>query len=93
MRGRVAGLARSSRREGAERGRIHVFIATSELHMSRKLRIGRQECLGRASRAVEHARRYTDDVEFSAEDATRTDIAFLCRMVESAIAAGARTAC
>jgi 2-isopropylmalate synthase len=59
--------------------------------MSRKLRIGRQECLERAVSAVEHARRFTDDVEFSAEDATRTDTAFLRRVIEAVISAGART--
>jgi 2-isopropylmalate synthase len=96
----IAALARAHRSdieaaatalERAERPRIHVFIATSDLHMSHKLRIGRQECLERAVSAVEHARRYVDDVEFSAEDATRTDVAFLCRVVEAVIAAGART--
>ncbi len=73
----------------AERARIHVFLATSDLHLSRKLRIGRTECLERAAAAIEHARRFTDDVEFSAEDATRTDLEFLCRVVQVAIDAGA----
>ena len=77
--------------EVAERGRIHVFIATSELHLRHKLRIDQKACLARAAAAVERARRYTDDVEFSAEDATRTDSAFLCRVVEAAIEAGATT--
>ncbi|MEX1183736.1 MAG: 2-isopropylmalate synthase [Gemmatimonadota bacterium] len=77
--------------ESAERGRIHVFIATSETHLRHKFRIDQNTCLNRAVAAVEHARRYTDDVEFSAEDATRTDVAFLCRVVEAVIAAGART--
>ena len=76
---------------GAARGRIHVFIATSDLHLEHKLRITREDCLARARAAVERARRYTDDVEFSAEDATRSDLEFLCRIVEAAIAAGART--
>jgi 2-isopropylmalate synthase len=77
--------------EAAERGRLHVFIATSDLHLNRKLRITREQCLDRAVAAVERARRYTDDVEFSAEDATRTDIAFLCRVIEAAMDAGATT--
>ena len=76
---------------GAERGRVHVFIATSDLHLSRKLRIGRTECLERAAAAVEYARRFTDDVEFSAEDATRSDLEFLCRVIRAAIDAGATT--
>src|SRR6266545_3964688 len=73
------------------RGRIHVFIATSDLHLEHKLRLTREQCLERARAAVQRARRYTDDVEFSAEDATRTDPEFLCRVVEAAIAAGATT--
>lgn len=77
--------------EGAERARIHVFIATSDIHLAHKLRISREACVERAVQAVERARRYTDDVEFSAEDATRTDLAFLCRVVEAAIDAGATT--
>lgn len=77
--------------EGAERARLHVFIATSELHLTHKLGIRPAECIERAVAAIERARRYTDDVEFSAEDATRTDIAFLCRVVEAALAAGATT--
>jgi 2-isopropylmalate synthase len=75
----------------AERGRLHVFIATSEIHLEHKLRISPEECIARAVAAVELARTFTDDVEFSAEDATRTDTAFLCRIMEAAIAAGATT--
>ena len=75
----------------AERRRVHVFIATSDLHLEFKLRLTREQCLERARAAVERARRYSDDVEFSAEDATRTDLDFLCRVVEAAIAAGATT--
>jgi 2-isopropylmalate synthase len=77
--------------EPAERGRLHVFIATSAIHLEHKLRITETECIERAVAAVEWARRYTDDIEFSAEDATRTDIAFLCRVMEAVIAAGATT--
>src|SRR6058998_267730 len=75
----------------ATRPRVHVFIATSDLHLECKLRLSRDQCLERAREAVQRARRYTDDVEFSAEDATRTDLEFLCRVVEAAIAAGATT--
>jgi 2-isopropylmalate synthase len=77
--------------EGADRGRIHVFIATSQIHLQKKLCISGDECLARAADGVARARRFTDDVEFSAEDATRTDVAFLCRVVEAAIEAGAGT--
>ena len=75
----------------AERARIHTFIATSDLHLERKLRIGRDECLQAVTDCVTRARGYTDDVEFSAEDATRSDLDFLCRVVETAVAAGATT--
>ena len=75
----------------AERARIHTFIATSDLHLERKLRIGRDDCLQAVTDCVTRARGYTDDVEFSAEDATRSDVGFLCRVVETAIAAGATT--
>jgi len=75
----------------AARGRIHVFIATSDLHLEHKLRLTRDQCLERARAAVQRARGFTDDVEFSAEDATRTDLEFLCRVVETAIDAGATT--
>ena len=75
----------------AERARIHTFIATSDLHLERKLRITREQCLAALTAAVKQARGYTDDVEFSAEDATRTDMDFLCRVVETAIDAGATT--
>src|SRR3989440_601945 len=99
-RSAVAALARCHDRdidlagealEGAARPRLHVFIATSDLHLEHKLKISRDDCLARAEAAIRRARRYTDDVEFSAEDATRTDLAFLCRVVEAAIAAGATT--
>ncbi|HEX8211602.1 MAG TPA: 2-isopropylmalate synthase [Longimicrobium sp.] len=96
----IAALARSSdldidraarALEHAERGRIHVFIATSDIHLAHKLCITREQCLERAVAAVERARRYCEDVEFSAEDATRTDVGFLCQVMEAAIAAGATT--
>src|SRR6478672_5562720 len=75
----------------AERSRIHTFLATSDLHLSAKLRITREECLDSAVSAVRLARRFTDDVEFSAEDATRSDREFLCRVIEAVIAAGCTT--
>ena len=77
--------------EPAERGRLHTFIATSDLHLQAKLRIGREQCLEAAIDAVRYARQQTDDVEFSAEDATRSDFDFLCRVVEAVIKAGATT--
>ena len=75
----------------AERARIHTFLATSDLHLSAKLRITRQECLDSAVSAVRLARTFTDDVEFSAEDATRSDPDFLCRVIEAVIDAGCTT--
>jgi 2-isopropylmalate synthase len=75
----------------AKRPRIHTFIATSDLHLSRKLRMTREACLDAAVAAVRLARTHTDDVEFSAEDATRSDPDFLCRVVEAVIDAGATT--
>ncbi|HUJ01027.1 MAG TPA: 2-isopropylmalate synthase [Usitatibacter sp.] len=76
---------------GAASGRIHTFIATSPIHMKHKLRMEPDAVLEAAVRSVKLARQYTDDVEFSAEDAVRSDVDFLCRIFEAAIAAGART--
>ena len=96
----VAGLARCApgdidraawSLQPARRARIHTFIATSDLHLSRKLRMTREACLEAAASSVARARRFTDDVEFSAEDATRSDRDFLCRVVEAVIDAGATT--
>ena len=75
----------------AERSRIHVFIATSDLHLERKLRMSRADCLRAAMQAVALARTFTDDVQFSAEDATRSDPEFLWRVVEGVIQSGAKT--
>jgi 2-isopropylmalate synthase len=75
----------------ADRGRLHVFISTSDLHIRDKLKTTREDVLARARAAIRQARHYTDDVEFSAEDASRTDTDFLCRIVEAAIQEGART--
>ncbi|HIO92191.1 MAG TPA: 2-isopropylmalate synthase [Leucothrix mucor] len=75
----------------AESGRIHTFIATSPIHMKAKLRMEPDQVLEQAVHAVKRARQYTDDVEFSAEDAGRSELDFLCRIVEAAIDAGAST--
>jgi 2-isopropylmalate synthase len=75
----------------APRRRIHVFIATSDLHLERKLRMTREDCIRAAMNAVRLARQYTDDVQFSAEDATRSDPEFLWRVVEAVIQSGAKT--
>src|SRR5688500_7928752 len=77
--------------EHANRPRIHVFLATSDLHLRDKLRITRSECLEQAAGAVRLACQYTDDVEFSAEDASRSDLAFLCDVAEAVANAGAST--
>jgi 2-isopropylmalate synthase len=75
----------------ADRSRIHVFLASSDLHLEFKLKIGRQEALDRTAESVRLARSFVDDVEFSPEDATRSDRAFLIEMVRVAIEAGATT--
>ena len=96
----VCSLARSSendiRRAGeaiapAARGRIHTFIATSPIHMEKKLRMTPDQVVEAAVRAVHWAREYTDDVEFSAEDAVRSEVDFLCRVFAAVIDAGAST--
>ena len=96
----IAALARCRREDidrageslkGAARSRIHTFIATSDLHLAKKLNISREQCLEAATSAVKQARQYTDDVQFSAEDATRSDMTFLARVVEAVIRAGATT--
>lgn len=75
----------------AAKPRMHVFIATSDLHLERKLRISRRDCLDSAVRAVARARQYVDDVQFSAEDATRSDRTFLAEIIDAVIDAGATT--
>src|SRR5690606_20476064 len=96
----VCALARATERDidaaagalkPARAGRIHTFIATSPIHMERKLRMTPDEVVEAAVRAVKRARQYTDDVEFSPEDAGRSDVDFLCRVIEAVIDAGART--
>ncbi|TVQ87672.1 MAG: 2-isopropylmalate synthase [Chromatiaceae bacterium] len=76
---------------GANAARIHTFIATSPIHMEKKLRMTPAQVIEQAVHAVRRARQYTDDVEFSPEDAGRSEIDFLCRVLEAVIAAGART--
>jgi 2-isopropylmalate synthase len=75
----------------AKRQRIHTFIATSPIHMEKKLRMTPDEVVAQAVEAVRLARRFTDDVEFSAEDAGRSELDFLCRIFEAVIEAGATT--
>ncbi|WP_234086052.1 2-isopropylmalate synthase [Azonexus sp. R2A61] len=75
----------------AASGRIHTFIATSPIHMEKKLRMTPDQVVDQAVKAIGWARQYTDDVEFSAEDAGRSDLDFLCRVFEAVIKAGART--
>ncbi|WP_026317754.1 2-isopropylmalate synthase [Algicola sagamiensis] len=96
----ICGLARAVKADidacgnalaGAEKRRIHTFIASSPIHLKHKLRKTLAEATEQAVEAIRHARRYTTDVEFSCEDAGRTPIEDLCYMVERAIAAGATT--
>ncbi len=96
----IASLARARREdieraaasiEGAGRPRIHTFLASSEIHLEWKLKMSRERALAQVGEMVRLARTYVDDVEFSAEDATRTEIDFLCRMCGVAIEAGATT--
>ncbi len=96
----VCGLARALERDiaragealkGAASGRIHTFIATSPIHMERKLRMTPDQVVEQAVKAVQWARAWTDNVEFSPEDAGRSELDFLCRVIEAVIEAGART--
>ncbi|KAF0117255.1 MAG: 2-isopropylmalate synthase [Rhodospirillaceae bacterium] len=96
----VCGLSRAARGDiercaeaiaPAPRRRIHTFISTSPLHMKYKLQMTADQVYERVQDSVRHARSFTDDVEWSAEDGSRTEPDFLCRCVEAAIRAGART--
>jgi 2-isopropylmalate synthase len=96
----VCGLARALDKDidragealrGTERARVHTFIATSPIHMKLKLRMEPEQVLEQAVRAVHRARQQTDDVEFSPEDAGRSELDFLCRIIEAVIDAGAGT--
>jgi len=97
---RVAALARACRKDlecaalalsKARRPRLHTFIATSDIHLRFKLKKSRRQVFDEAVAAVELARKYVEDVEFSAEDATRTDADYLERVCKAVVAAGART--
>ncbi|MDR1696346.1 MAG: 2-isopropylmalate synthase [Endomicrobium sp.] len=96
----IAGLARSSEKDinacwdavkYAPKNRIHIFIATSDLHIEKKLQKTRSQVLDMAVKAVKYGRSLCKDIEFSAEDAGRSDMDFLCKVVEAAIDAGAST--
>ncbi|HUK25884.1 MAG TPA: 2-isopropylmalate synthase [Terriglobales bacterium] len=96
----IAALARACNKDieraaesvkGAARPRIHVFLATSDIHLQYKLKISRQQCLEQACEAVRLAKSFVDDVEFSPEDATRTEPEFLFQVLEGVIQAGATT--
>ncbi len=77
--------------DGAAKPRLHLFLATSPLHREHKLRMDKEQVLETARKSVAYAKRHLDDIEFSCEDATRTEIDFLAEVVAAAIAAGATT--
>src|SRR5437773_2980755 len=96
----IAGLARACTQDierawqalkGAARPRIHVFLATSDIHLQYKLKITRQKCLEQARDAVRLAKALCEDVDYSPEDATRTDPEFLCQILTAVVEAGATT--
>ena len=96
----VCGLARANENDvrrcgeavrGARSPRVHTFIATSPIHMEKKLRMEPSQVIAQAVQSVKWAREYTDNVEFSPEDAGRSDLDFLCRILEEVIRAGATT--
>ena len=97
---RICSLSRANRKDieragealkSANASRIHTFIATSPIHMQYKLQMTPDQVVERAVDAVQYARQFTDDVEFSCEDASRSEFDFLCRIIEQAITAGAGT--
>ncbi len=94
----IAGLARAVKEDidiaweavrRAERPRIHTFLGSSDIHLQKKLRRDRESALEMAVEAVRYAKRYCEDVEYSTEDASRTDFDYLCRVIDGAIKAGA----
>ncbi|HEX3821624.1 MAG TPA: 2-isopropylmalate synthase, partial [Candidatus Sulfotelmatobacter sp.] len=96
----IAALARACRPDierawealqGAARPRIHIVLATSDIHLQYKLRLTRDQCIKQAREAIQLAKSFCDDVEFSPEDATRTDPEFLCRVLNAVVEAGATT--
>ncbi|HHU69342.1 MAG TPA: 2-isopropylmalate synthase, partial [Thermoanaerobacterales bacterium] len=95
----IAALARASTKDidvaweavrFSQRPRIHTFIATSDIHLKHKLKMTREQVIETAVGAVKHAKKYTDDVEFSAEDASRSDPEFLYKIFKAVIEAGAK---
>src|SRR5437660_2540995 len=96
----ICGLARTSKQDieaawnavrDSERPRIHTFIATSDIHIERKLQTTREDVKGQARAAVAHARELCDDVEFSPEDGSRSDVQFMAEVIQLAIDEGATT--
>jgi 2-isopropylmalate synthase len=96
----ICGLARTSKQDidaawnavkDSERPRIHTFIATSDIHIERKLQTTREDVKGQVRAAVAHAREYTDDVEFSPEDGSRSDVEYMAEVVQIALDEGAST--
>src|SRR3954453_21859809 len=96
----ICGLARTSKQDieaawnavrDAERPRIHTFIATSDLHIERKLQSTREDVIGQARAAVAQAKEYTEDVEFSPEDGSRSDVEYMAEVIQVAIEEGATT--
>ena len=96
----ICGLARTSKQDidaawnaikDSERPRIHTFIATSDIHIERKLQTTREDVKGQARAAVAQARQYTDDVEFSPEDGSRSDVEFMAEVIQIALDEGATT--
>ncbi len=96
----ICGLARTSKQDidaawnavrDSERPRIHTFIATSDIHIERKLQTTRENVKGQVRAAVAHAREYTEDVEFSPEDGSRSDIAYMAEVIQIALDEGAST--
>ena len=96
----ICGLARTAKQDidaaweavrDAQRPRIHTFIATSDIHIERKLQTTREDVIGQVRAAVAHARSYTDDVEFSPEDGSRSDIPYMAEVIQVALDEGATT--
>jgi 2-isopropylmalate synthase len=96
----ICGLARTSKQDidaawhavrDSERPRIHTFIATSDIHIERKLQTTREDVKGQVRAAVAHARSYTDDVEFSPEDGSRSDVYYMAEVIQIALEEGATT--
>ena len=96
----ICGLARTSKQDieaawnavrDAERPRIHTFIATSDIHIERKLQTTREDVIGQVRAAVAQAREYTDDVEFSPEDGSRSDVEYMAEVIQVALDEGATT--